>query len=58
MLEFFFGHAGPFSSRDMPGFVQEDPDIRNFNVKSLEFPIKYYIRGETSKPLPVDYDQK
>ena len=27
----------------MSGFVQEDPDIRNFNVKSLEFPIKCYM---------------
>ena len=35
-----FGHAGPFSSRDMPGFVQEDPDIWNFDV-SIQFPIKF-----------------
>ena len=33
-----FGHAGPFSSRDMPGFVQEEPDIRIFNIKVLNFP--------------------
>ena len=35
-----FGHAGPFSSQDIPGLVQEDPDVRNFDVKGLESPIK------------------
>ena len=36
-----FGHAGPFPGQDMPGFVREDPDLWNFDVKSLEFPIKF-----------------
>ena len=35
-----FGHAGPFSSRDMPGFVQEGPDVRIFDIKGLESPMK------------------
>ena len=35
-----FGHAGPFSSRDMPGLVQEGPDIRIIDIKGLEFPMK------------------
>ena len=35
-----FGHAGPFSSRDMPGLVQEGLDIRIIDIKGLEFPMK------------------
>ena len=41
-----FGHAGPFSSRDMPGLVQGDPDVRNFDVEGLEFPKCKVVRGQ------------
>ena len=38
-----FGHAGPFTGPDRTGFVQEGPDIRNFdvfNVNGLEIHIR------------------
>ena len=38
-----FRHARPFSSQDMPEFVQEVPDIRNFDVKVLNYPSKCYL---------------
>ena len=41
-----FGHAGPFSSRDMPGLVQGDPDVRNFDVEGLEFPKCKVVTGQ------------
>ena len=38
-----FGHAGPFSSPDGTGLVQEDPDIRIFYLKVLNYPSKYHL---------------
>ena len=44
-----FGHAGPFSSRDMPGFVQEGPDVRITDIKGLEFTTKCKIVSSLKK---------
>ena len=38
-----FGHAGPFSTPDGTGLVQEDPDIRIFYLKVLNYPSKYHL---------------